>query len=102
MEGALDLSKSAAKEGAQRLASAAGKKLIEKALTPGAPRSLTPKSLSIIRKYTHPNHIVKKAHGDMGAKNINSLFDGSGHSQSNAIAIQDLVRNLNGSGMKVA
>ena len=37
MEGALDLSKSAAKEGAQRLASAAGKKLIAKALNPGLP-----------------------------------------------------------------
>ena len=35
---------------------------------------------------------------DVGAQNINMLIDGSGMNTMNTIAIQDLVRKLNGSG----
>ena len=38
----------------------------------------------------------------MGVTNLNKLLAGSGVSSGRAIAIQDLVRRLNGSGMKTA
>ena len=81
---ALDIGKSVAKEGAKKALevgkSAAidvGKKLVTKALTP--------KSKTVLRKYTGP-----------ATRDITMLIDGS------AIAIQDLVKKLNsGAGIKV-
>ena len=108
----IDVGKTAALDGAQRLTTAAVTKL------------LTPKSQSILQnhigvpmQHSSPDFIAKKAQSilskyiDTGAQNINSLIDGSGvglplaqplvgHNQ-NAIAIQDLVRKLNGSGLKI-
>ena len=84
---ALDVGKSVAKEGAKKALdvgkSAAvdvGKKLVAKALTP--------KSKTILQKYTTPT--IQRT-----TQNINTLIDGS------AIEIQDLVRKLNtGMGIK--
>ena len=79
---ALDVGKSVAKEGAKKTlevgktaAVDAGKKLVTKALTP--------KSKTILQKYTEPT------------QDINALIDGG------AIAIRDLVKKLNsGAGIK--
>ncbi len=91
---AIDVGKSAAKEVGKvgkEVAIDAGKKLVQKALTPKSKSiinkytqpQLTPKSKSIINKYTQP-------------QNINTRIDGSG-----AITIQDFIRGkLNGSGLK--
>ena len=89
----------------------ASKKLVEK----GIKKFLTPKNQVILTKYATQNKIppndintqtlTPKAHTilskyiNAGAQNINNLIDGSGC--SNAIAIQDLVKKLNGSGLKV-
>jgi len=77
----VDIGKKAAVEAGKKaidvgkaVAIAASKRLVEKVLSP--------KSQQIINKYTQP-------------QNINNLIDGS------AIAIQDLVKKLNGSGMKI-
>ena len=75
-----------------------GTKLMKKVLTPkasdaGAQRlapAVATKVQNILNKYV-PN--VAQAR-----QNINSLIDGSGN---NAIAIQDLVRRLHGSGLKI-
>ena len=80
---ALDVGKSVAKEGVKKALEVgkgasvdAGKKLVTKALTP--------KSKTILQKYTEP-----------ATRDINTLIHGS------AIAIQDLVKKLNsGTGIK--
>ena len=66
-----------------------GTRLVKKALTPKAPDAVATKVQSILNKYVTPQLPVRQ--------NINSLIDGSGN---NAIAIQDLVRRLHGSGLK--
>lgn len=84
-----------------------GKKLIEK----GALKVLTPSSQAALQKHasipmqnSSPDVLIKKGQTildkylNKGAQNINSLIDGSG---VQAIAIQDLIRKLNGSGLKV-
>ena len=78
------------------------RKLIEKGVT----HVCTPKFQAILKKHvnvpTSGDAITKKAHNilnkylDVGAQNINTLIDGSG---TNAISIQDLVKNLDGSGL---
>ena len=67
-----------------------GTKLVKKVLTPKAqtPDAVATKVQNILNKYVAPV-----------GQNINSLIDGSGN---NAIAIQDLVRKLHGSGLKIA
>ncbi len=67
-----------------------GTRLVKKALTPKAPDAVATKVQNILNKYVAPNLPVRQ--------NINSLIDGSGN---NAIAIQDLVRKLHGSGLKI-
>ena len=83
----------------------AGKKLVEKA----AERLSKPKS-QVANVIVPPEVITKKVNEviakyvDTSAINLNKLIDGSGinHPNSfNAIAIQDLVKRLNGSGLKV-
>ena len=109
---ALDVGKTAAKavgkkavEVGKTAALDAGKKLIEKGVT----KVLTPKSQSILQKHVgvpDAGSVAKRAQSilskyiNTGAQNINSLIDGSGV-QQNAIAIQDLARRLNGSGLKM-
>jgi len=102
----LDVGKTAGKEAAI----VAGKKLAEKGMDKIlAPKSqtalqaplqaslqaLTPESQAIIDKYSvmHPQTELH-----VKTQNVNSLIDGSG--RANAIAIQDLVKRLNGSGLK--
>ena len=83
----------------------AGKKLVEKVVkelsTPKSqdadvmvpPEEITKQINDVIAKYV-----------DTSAINLNKLIDGSSVNRptaSNAIAIQDLVRRLNGSGLKV-
>ena len=83
----------------------AGKKLVEKA----AKRLFTPKS-QVANVMVPPEEITKKVHEviakyvDTSAINLNKLIDGSIINRPNAfnaIAIQDLVKRLNGSGLKV-
>ena len=83
----------------------AGKKLVEKA----AKRLTTPKP-QVANIIVPPEEITKKVNEviakyvDTSAININKLIDGSSVNRSNAsnaIAIQDLVRRKNGSGLKV-
>ena len=82
----------------------AGKKLVEKA----AKRLCTPK-LQVANVMVPPEEITKivneviAKYGDTSAINLNKLIDGSSinsQNASNAIAIQDLVKRLNGSGLK--
>ena len=83
----------------------AGKKLDEKA----AKRLTTPKP-QVANVIVPPEEITKKVNEviakffDTIAINLNKLIDGSSVNRpnaSNAIAIQDLVRRINGSGLKV-
>ena len=90
----------------------AGKKLVEKA----AKKLTTPKSQvanvvvpQIANVLVPPEEITKKVNEviakyvDTSAINLNKLIDGSSikyTNTSNAIAIQDLVRRINGSGLK--
>ena len=83
----------------------AGKILIEKA----AKKLSTPKS-QVANVMISPKEITKKVnevtakYSHTSAINLNKLKDGSSVNRStasNAIAIQDLVRRLNGSGLKV-
>ena len=83
----------------------AGMKLVEKA----AKRLTTPKS-QVGNVIVPTEEITKKVNEviakyvDTSAINLNKLIDGSSVNRpnaSNAIAIQDLVRRINGSGLKV-
>ena len=83
----------------------AGKKLVEKA----AKRLTTPKS-QVVNVMVTSEEITKKVNEviakyvDTSAINLNNLIDGSSVNRPNAskaIAIQDLVRRINGSGLKV-
>ena len=91
------------------VANDAGKKLVEKA----ARKLLTPKSQEIIAKYANATvqpeqgaKNVKEAlanYFETGAININKMIDGSSLCRpavSNTIAIKDLVKRLNGSGLQ--
>ena len=83
----------------------ADKKLVEKAFK----RLTTPKPL-VDNVIVPPEEIDKKVNKviakyvDASAINLNKLIDGSSVNRpnaSNAIAIQDLVRRINGTGLKV-
>ena len=80
------------KEVGKKTAIDVGTKLVKKVLTPKAqtPDAVATKVQNILNKYVTPQLPVRQ--------NINSLIDGSGN---NAIAIQDLVRKLHGSGLKI-
>ena len=89
----------------KKVAIDAGKKLVEKA----AKRLFIPKS-QVAHVMVPPEEIIKKVNEviakyvDTSAINLNKLIDGSNVNRptaSNAIAIQDLVKRLNGSGLKV-
>ena len=83
----------------------AGKKLVEKAA-----KKLTTQKPQIANVLVPPEENTKKVNEviakyiDTSAINLNKLIDGSSikrQNASNAIAIQDLVRRINGSGLKV-
>ena len=83
----------------------AGEKLVQKT----AKRLSTPKS-QVANIMFPPEEITKKVNEviakyiDTNAINLNKLIDGSSINRpnaSNAIAIQNLVKRLNGSGLKV-
>ena len=83
----------------------AGKKLVEKAVE----KLSKPKS-QVANVMVPPKEITKKVNEviakyvDTSAINLNKLIDRSSVNRpnaSNAIAIQDLVRRINGSGLKV-
>ena len=77
----------------------AGKKLVEKA----AKKLSTPKSLVPPEEITKKVNEVIAKYVDTSAINLNNLIDESSINRpiaSNAIAIQDLVKRLNGSGLK--
>ena len=83
----------------------AGKKLVEKS----AKKLSKPKS-KVANVIVPPEEITKKVNEviakyvDTSAINLNKLIDGSSVDRpnaSNAIAIQDLVRRINGTGLKV-
>ena len=83
----------------------AGKKLVEKAV-----KKLSKSKLQVANVIVPPEEITKKVNEviakyvDTSAINLNKLTDGSSVNRpnaSNAIAIQDLVRRINGSGLKV-
>ena len=83
----------------------AGKKLVEKA----AKKLSTPKS-QVVNVMIPQEEITRKVNEvigkcvDTSAINLNKLIDGSSiirPTASTAIAIQDLVKRLNGSGLKV-
>ncbi len=84
------------KEVGKKTAIDVGTKLVKKVITPKSqkalqslpPDAVATKVQNILNKYVAPVR-----------QNINSLIDGSGN---NAIAIQDLVRKLHGSGLKIA
>ena len=95
----IDVGKTAALEAGKEAAIVAGKKLAEKGVSKlFAPPVLTPalKSMMPAMPTLTPEsqEIIDRFAGDK--QNTNSLIDGSGR----AVAIQDLVRRLNGSGLK--
>ena len=81
-------------------------KLVEKAV-----KKLSKQKSQVANVMVPPEEITKKLNEviakyvDTSAINLNKLIDGSivnRPNASNAIAIQDLVRRMNGSGLKVA
>ena len=75
-----------------------------------AAKKLTTPKPQIANVIVPPEEIIKKVNKviakyvDTSAINLNKLIDGSSikhQDASNAIAIQDLVRRINGSGLKV-
>ena len=83
----------------------AGKKLVEKSA-----KWLTTPKPKVANVIVPPEEITKKVNEviakyvDTSAINLNKLIDGSSLNRPNAcnaIAIQDLVRRINGSGLKV-
>ena len=86
------------KEVGKKTAIDVGTKLVKKVLTPKAqkaPGAVATKVQNILNKYVPQ---VAQTTQVPVRQNINSLIDGSGN---NAIAIQDLVRKLHGSGLKI-
>ena len=83
----------------------AGKKLVEKAakgLT--TPKSQAVNVMGLSEEITKIVNEVIAKYVDTSAINLNKLIDGSSINRpnaSNAIAIQDLVKRLNGSGLRV-
>ena len=82
------------KEVGKKTAIDVGTKLVKKVLTPKSQKAL--QSLPPDAAATKVQNIWNKYVAPV-RQNINSLIDGSGN---NAIAIQDLVRRLHGSGLK--
>ena len=83
----------------------AGKKLVEKAV-----KKLSKRKSQVANVTVPPEEITKKVNEiitkyvDTSAISLNKLIDRSSVNHpnaSNAIAIQDLVRRINGSGLKV-
>ena len=83
----------------------AGKKLVEKAA-----KKLSTQKSQVANAMIPPEEITKKVNEviakdvDTSAINLNKLIDRSSVNRpnaSNAVAIQDLVKRLNGSGLKV-
>ena len=101
------LTSDAMKEAGKAAATAAGRKLGEVAvskLTPPKvhkPTDRVQKARTILKKHLEPANML-----DVRSHDINALIDGSGHGPDHitdpnkAIAIQDLVRRLNGAGLK--
>ena len=94
---AIDLGKTVAIDAGKKFVEKAAKKLsttksqVANAMIP--PEEITKRVNEVIAKYV-----------DTRAINLNKLIDGSSvhrPTASNAIAIQDLVRRINGSGLKV-
>ena len=83
------------KEVGKKTAIDVGTKLVKKVLTQKAPGHSVPLASAVATKV---QNILNKYVPQVPVRqNINSLIDGSGN---NAIAIQDLVRKLHGSGLK--
>ena len=83
------------KEVGKKTAIDVGTKLVKKVLTQKAPGHSVPLAPAVATKV---QNILNKYVPQVPVRqNINSLIDGSGN---NAIAIQDLVRKLHGSGLK--
>ena len=83
----------------------AGKKLVEM-----ADKKLSTQKSQVVNAIIPPEEMIKKVNEviakdvDMNEIKLNKLIDGSsvhGPTASNAIAIQDLIRRLNGSGLKM-
>ena len=90
------------KEVGKKTAIDVGTKLVKKVLTPKAlqkaPGHSVPLAPAVATKVQNIlNKYVPQVAQTPVSQNINSLIDGSGN---NAIAIQDLVRKLHGSGLK--
>ena len=83
----------------------AGKKLVEKAARKVLkPKSQVANAIIPLEDITQKVNEVIAKYVDTSAINLNKLTDGSSVNRStasNAIAIQDLVRYINGSGIKV-
>ena len=86
------------KEVGKKTAIDVGTKLVKKVLTQKAPGHSVPLAPAVATKVQNIlNKYVPQVAQTPVRQNINSLIDGSGN---NAIAIQDLVRKLHGSGLK--
>ena len=86
------------KEVGKKTAIDVGTKLVKKVLTQKAPGHSVPVAPAVATKVQNIlNKYVPQVAQTPVRQNINSLIDGSGN---NAIAIQDLVRKLHGSGLK--
>ena len=86
------------KEVGKKTAIDVGTKLVKKVLTQKAPGHSVPLAPAVATKVQNIlNKYVPQVAQAPVRQNINSLIDGSGN---NAIAIQDLVRKLHGSGLK--
>ena len=80
----------------------AGKILVEKEVNRlSAPKPQVANVIVPSEEITKKVNEVIAKYVDTSAINLNKLIDGSSVNRPNAIAIQDLVKRLNGSGLKV-
>ena len=91
---AIDVGKTTAIDAGKRLVDKAVAKLFTPAPTP-ASKKITPETRQILDR-------LSGVGSSPNIPNINNLMMGDGLKKNGAISIQDLVRSLNGAGMKVA
>lgn len=107
---AIDAAKTVGKELATSAISTAkdiaidkGKKLIAKASSKGSlPPVITQKSKDILTSLVDRTAQAQNSEAQLQSTNLNKLLAGQGLQLNNAIRIQDLVKKLNGGGLRLA
>jgi hypothetical protein len=95
---AIDVGKTTAIDAGKRLVDKAVAKLFTTPAPTPASKKITPETRQILERLSGVGSVGPISN----IQNINNLMMGDGLKKNDAISIQDLVRSLNGAGMKVA